>query len=477
VSALWPYLLLAFHVTISVVASGHAVLFKRDSRSALGWVAIIWALPTGGAILYALLGVNRIQTRARALRRAAAAELPTSVLERTEPDEVACELGESQLEAIGRVVGSVVQAPLLSGNQVTLLEAGEAAFPAMLEAIDGAEKSVLLQTYIFDNDPTGLEFVEALARAKARGVEVRVLIDGVGARYTWPSVVGVLKKAGIPTARFLPTTAPLRLPFMNLRSHRKLLLIDGRTGFTGGMNIREGHRLERAEKHLVRDLQARVEGPVMAQLREVSFSDWRFAARESLEGEIWRPTLAPVGKTVARGIPDGPDGDYDSLRLTYLGAIQAARRSIRIVTPYFVPDQVLLTALGVAAMQGIRVDIVLPEKSNLSTVHWATFAQLWQVVERGCRVYLSPPPFDHSKLMLVDDSWVLLGSGNWDARSLRLNFELNLECYDRELAERVDAAIEMRLENAREVSLAELDGRPLPIRLRDGIARLMAPYL
>jgi cardiolipin synthase len=154
-----------------------------------------------------------------------------------------------------------------------------------------------------------------------------------------------------------------------------------------------------------------------------------------------------------------------------------AKQSVGIVTPYFVPDSALITALEVAAMRGVAVDIVLPEKNNLWLVQWASMAMIWQVLRRGCRVWLTPPPFDHTKLMVVDDVWTLLGSANWDARSLRLNFELNVECYDRDLAAHATELIRERITRARPLTLEAADSRSLPVRLRDGLARLFSPYL
>jgi cardiolipin synthase len=167
----------------------------------------------------------------------------------------------------------------------------------------------------------------------------------------------------------------------------------------------------------------------------------------------------------------------DKIVLTILGAIGCARHTVDIVTPYFLPEQPLITALGVAAMRGVAVNIILPEKNNLRFVQWACMAQLWQVLQRDCRVWLSPPPFDHSKLMVVDGVWSFIGSANWDPRSLRLNFEFNVECYDRDLAGKLTGLIHAKRAVSREITLKEVDSRSIPIRLRDGISRLMLPYL
>jgi len=180
---------------------------------------------------------------------------------------------------------------------------------------------------------------------------------------------------------------------------------------------------------------------------------------------------------LARGVADGPDENFEKLLWTLLGAISIARHSIRIMTPYFLPDAAMISALNLAAMRGVQVDIILPACSNLPFVLWASRAMWSQLLEHGCRIWLTPPPFDHSKLMLVDGCWVLLGSANWDPRSLRLNFEFSLECYDVELAQRLDHWVEIKRNGGRAVTLEEVDGRSLPVRLRDGITRLLTPYL
>jgi len=264
---------------------------------------------------------------------------------------------------------------------------------------------------------------------------------------------------------------------MNMRTHRKILVVDGRMGFTGGMNIRVGHCLQRHPPNPVQDIHFQVQGPVVTQLQEVFTDDWLFTTGEALRGDSWFPKTEAAGKVLARGVADGPDENFENLLWTLLGAISIARRSIRIMTPYFLPDSAVISALNLAAMRGVKVDIILPSCSNLPFILWASREMWSQVLEYGCRIWLTPPPFDHSKLMLVDGCWVLLGSANWDSRSLRLNFEFNLECYDVELAQRLDQCIETKRDGARAVTMAEVEGRSLPARLRDGIARLLTPYL
>jgi cardiolipin synthase len=498
----WPHLAAGFDFVAAVLASVHALLHKRDSRAATLWLGVIWFLPVAGPLLYLALGVNRIRRRAvsLAVHNTFSRPIPDNL---GEPEPA----GAEHLKHLARVVNRVATQPLTTGNHIEPLVNGDGAFPAMLAAIEGANKSVTLSTYIFDNDATGRKFVAALARASQRGVAVRVLVDAAGTRYSWPPITRKLARAKIPFAKFLPASllTPWRVATINLRNHRKSLIVDGQIAFTGGINIRQGNilgkrwgeapdepvladshhsvsaradaRPTRFSKNAVQDLHFRVTGPVVTELQDSFANDWAFMTGEILDGELWFPEIKEAGDVIARVITDGPDADFEKLRLTLLAALTEAQTSVQILTPYFLPDPALISALNLAALRGVRVDIILPAKNNLPVVHWASRALWWQVLERGCHLWLTPPPFDHSKLMIVDGHWVLLGSANWDARSLRLNFELNVECYGRGFAQEMEKVIAKKMSAAREVTLAEADGRSLPARLRDATARLFSPYL
>jgi cardiolipin synthase A/B len=475
----WQLIVAGLTLLLALLASGHAVLYKRDSRAAIGWVGFIWLAPLVGAVCYFMFAINRVRRRASLLRanleryraHAAERECPPEEMHRHLPGHT------GHLHILARVVGGVVGRPLMPGNHIEPLLNGDEAYPAMLDAIRGATKTVSLLTYIFDRDEIGLEFARALGEAVRRGVEVRVLIDAAGTRYSWPDILRTLRHEKVTHARFLPLFRLGRLLAINLRTHRKILVADGRLGFTGGMNIRLGHCLKRRPRRPVQDIHFRVQGPVVTQLQEAFADDWLFTTGESLRGDAWFPKLENAGPVLARGVIDGPDEDFEKLRWTLLGALSIARYSVRIVTPYFLPDSPVVSALNLAAMRGVQVEIILPSKSNLPFVQWASEAAWWQVLEHGCRVWVTPPPFDHSKLMVVDGCWVLVGSANWDARSLRLNFEFNLECYDAELARLLETLIEPKKQTARQITLEEVDSRSLAVRLRGGVARLASPYL
>lgn len=463
---------IAFAVTAlaaAVLASGHAVLYKRDSRSAAIWVAVVWLLPAFGPFLYLTLGVNRVERRATRLRR-------RMVRHRTDAQFPSGEPG-THFTPLARLVGKVAGRRLLPGNSVEALIDGGQAFPAMLEAIGRARRTIAMASYIFDGDGIGADFVAALVTALRRGVEVRVLIDDVDARWSSSTAVKPLRQAGVDVAVFNPPFLPARLHAMNLRNHRKILVVDGAEAYTGGLNVDSRYWRPEAPERAYRDLHFRLRGPVVAHLMEVFADDWHFTTEEALRGEQWFPRLAPAGEILARGIEAGPDESFERVRWAIIGGLSAAQRSVRILTPYFLPDQGLVTALDAAAMRGVEVDIVIPEHSDLPHVHWAAFGQLWQVLDQGCRVWLRPGAFDHSKLLLVDGAWTLLGSANWDARSLRLNFELDVECYSVELGAHLEGLVQARIAGARPYTLADDRRRTLPVKLRDGVARLFAPYL
>jgi cardiolipin synthase len=471
------YLLAALAFLLAVLGSAHAILYKRDSRAAVLWVGFIWLVPVVGGLLYFILGVNRIRRRAVLLRgnmeRYQTAPHATPCL----PEQLEQHLPPhaKHLNSLAEAVHKLVTRPLVPGNRLEPLVNGDQAFPAMLDAIGKAKHSIALSTYIFDRDEAGLAFARALSEAVGRGVDVRVLIDATGAHYSWPPITRTLRRDKVRVGLSLPTFPAI--VSMNMRNHRKLLVVDGRVGFTGGMNLRVGHWLAKQPRRPVQDLQFRVEGPVVAQLQEVFADDWLFATRESLRGEKWFPRLNSTGPIIARGIADGPDEDLDKLRWAILAAIASARESVRIATPYFLPEPGLISALNVAAMRGVEVDILLPGRNNLPVVQWASRAHWWQVLEYGCRLWLAPPPFDHTKLFVVDDCWSLIGSANLDPRSLRLNFEFNVECYDADFAARLTALFEEKRRHARRMTLEEMDARSVPIRFRDGVARLLTPFL
>jgi cardiolipin synthase A/B len=459
-----PTLGIGFVLAVGVTI--HILLRKREVASAVGWIGLVWFAPILGAIFYVIFGVNRVRRRARRMR-------PQDGQGGSRPESaVGVEDGLLQL---AHAVGRITNRPLRPGTKVEIYQNGDQAYPAMLQAIAAAKVSVGLSSYIFRGDQWGNRFITALADARARGVEVRVLIDGVGGGWIASPAYHRLQRRGVKAARFLHSILPWRMPFVNLRSHKKILLIDGTIGFTGGMNIADENVMATNPKEPVQDIHFRVEGPVVSQLSEAFVQDWAFVTDEDLAEDKWSPPILVAPGALARVIDSGPDEDLEKVEFAILQAIACARNSVAVITPYFLPDDRLITALTLAAMRGVAVDLVIPGKSDHMLVDWATRANIDPLLAEGVRIWRSPPPFHHSKMMIVDNEWCLIGSTNWDMRSFRLNFELCMEVYDRELAANLTAL--MASLKVAELTRAELDARGFIARLRDAAARLMLPYL
>ena len=456
-----------FGFILAIGVTLHALLRKRRVSVAVGWIGLAWLSPIFGTALYLTFGINRVSRRARRLRTK-----PSDALHLPDTDDAVV---PEALWPLDRAIRRITGLPAFAGNTVQMFRNGDAGYPAMLAAIREAKASIGLSSYIFKDDPTGREFCDALAEAKARGVEVRVIIDGIGGGYFRAPVYHRLNAAGVPAALFMHSALPWRMPFLNLRSHKKLLIVDGRVAFTGGLNIWHANRVALKPEHPIRDTHYRLTGPVVEQLAAAFAADWAFVAGENLDGAPWFVDLTPTGNSVARAVTSGPDADVEKIEQVILQALACARRTVRFVTPYFLPDELVTGALAQAATRGITVDVIIPRVSDHHFIDWATRAHLDPLLRAGVRVWLDEPPFDHSKVMVVDDIWCFVGSANWDMRSFRLNFELNVEIIDADLAAELDRFMRGKME-AR-LSREDLAARALPIRLRDAGVRLLLPYL
>jgi cardiolipin synthase len=461
-------------IAVSIYAALHALFNKRDPRSAATWIAVSLMWPVVGAIIYVIFGKNRIKTRARQLHGAAVEPKPLDLDQRNTTDCV--DALRDGYQGLANLSAAITSLPLLGGNQVELLVNGEEAYPAMLKAIDTARHSIYLVSYIFDGGAIGREFIDRLAAARARGIEVRVLIDGVGRLYSWPRAHRKLKKLGVPVALYLPASLlPPRLT-VNLRNHRKILVVDCQVAFTGGMNIRQHHLVKTGKRrHKTEDIHFRVAGPVVEQLQNVFVSDWRFSSNLFVNPP--RSQHESVGNACCRVIVDGPNDDADNLVRILIGAIGSARYSVAIMTPYFLPERELQVALEMAALRGVQVQIILPGRNNMPFVNWAAFHTLGELIKSGVEVFLYSGVFVHSKLFVVDDYYVQMGSYNLDPRSLKLNFEVAVESYGEEVAVPLRAYFADKLDNSRLLRRERLAARSPLKRLSGALFWLMSPYL
>ncbi len=464
--------LLVLHVVVAVAGTTHVLVNKSDVRSAIGWIGLIWLSPFAGAAIYSAFGINRVARRASRISRG-----PGSNIELPDHSTFDTTRLDADIRPVADVGTRITELPLTQGNRVSVLQGGAQAYPEMLSLIANARHSIALTTYIFRLDEVGSEFVAALIAAHKRGVAVRVLVDGIGSGYFWSPVVRRLRSAGITTMRFMHDWRPWRMSFVNLRNHKKLIIIDGAVGFAGGLNLSSDNSLTGTGKRKVDDIHFRVDGPVVAQLMISFAEDWHFSTGETLKGSAWWPKIERTGKVVARGISSGPDEDVGSIEAIFATALGQAKRSIRIVTPYFLPDERLKSAIILAGLRGVQVELVIPGRSDHAAMDWAMRAHLSFFPLERMKCFATPTPFDHSKLLTVDGKWCAVGSANWDVRSLRLNFEFLLECFDKDMVTSIDSLIDKKISQASSLTSACLDRRPLMARLRDASARLFLPYI
>ena len=460
------------HILVASMVTGHALLNKSEVRSAIGWIGLAWLSPYIGGAIYLALGINRVARRASKISRPplpAGIEIPGPV--------GGIDIDHEHIRTIAEVGDRATGIPLTGSNRIAALRDGAEAYPAMLKEIAAARQTIVLASYIFRPDRVGADFVEALTAAHGRGVDIRVLVDGIGSGYFSSPVVRQLQAAGIPARRFMHDWLPWRMSFLNLRNHKKLMIIDGTRAFAGGLNLGVENVWPGYSGRPVKDIHFKLEGPIVGQLMSSFAEDWHFTTGETLDDDRWWPDIAPVGQAVARGISSGPDEDIGQIETILAAAIGQAKRHMRIVTPYFLPDERLRLAIGLAAMRGVEIDLVIPEETDHLIMTWATRSHLSYFEMERIRCFQTTGPFDHSKLFTVDGSWCAFGSTNWDVRSLRLNFEFLIECYHDETVAEIDKIIDEKISNAKPLEPETLADRALPEKLRDASARLLLPYL
>lgn len=468
----YDQILLAVDVALALVSSSHILLHKRQPRSALLWLVWVWFLPILGALAYLYFGYNRVG-------RPPHRPVPTRARQ-----------GRAGLE---RLEAAVSGTPLRPGNRLAVLIDGTQGYPAMLDAIRLARRSVDLQTYIFDLDGIGSGILEALEDAARRGVRVRVLCDGMAAWGARPTIRRRLKAAGGEARAYWRLDRVFRQPLFNLRMHRKLLIIDGVLGFTGGLNISQRYakgplarlrdlRFLAGSRPQVRDVHFRIRGPLVPDLQGAFEADWAHAGgvpaplprREAMRPKALRSEIGPVGLRLVKA---GPDEDLERVYEVLLGALSQARHRVDLCTPYFIPDGALLAQLRLLGYRGVRVRLFVPGRSDHPWINWAAQEYYDDLLDAGVEIWQVGAPFIHTKLCLVDEDWALVGSSNLDPRSFRLNFELNLVARSKALRRRLQGVLDGYQNRAVPVSSAQLARRGALARLRGALVNLAAPYL
>jgi cardiolipin synthase len=376
-----------------------------------------------------------------------------------------------------RAMGMMLGPDIVGGNRVTALDNGDQIFPAMLEAIRGARTTVLFETFIYWSGEIGEEFAQALSERARAGCKVHVLLDWLGCLKVDEHMVDTMKRAGVEVFRFHPLRW-YNLGRINNRTHRKLLIVDGRIGFTGGVGIAPPWTGHAQDADHWRDSHYRVEGPVVAQMQSVMLSNWGKASGCVLHGEDYFPTPVAAGTQHAQMFHSSPSGGSESMELMYLVAITAAVKTIDIASAYFVPDAMARLALVKALQRGVRVRVITPgRKIDTQTVRHASRALWGELLEAGLEMYVYHPTMYHCKIVIVDGLLSSVGSTNFDPRSFHLNDEANLNVYEPEFAGQLTRGFEDDLQRCRRYTLQEWQRRPAWEKLRERVTAWLAPVL
>ena len=376
-----------------------------------------------------------------------------------------------------REIGTLLGPPILAGNRVANLENGAEIFPAMLDAIRQAKRTINFETYIYWSGEIGREFVDALAERAHAGVEVQVLIDWVGSQKMDEALLDKLKAAGVKVERYHPLKW-YHLARMNNRTHRKLLVVDGRVGFTGGVGIADNWDGNADSPDHWRDSHYRIEGPAVAQMQAAFLDNWIKTTGAVLQGGGYFPELATAGNFEAQVFTASPSGGGDSMLLMYLMAITAAEKTIDLSAAYFVPDELTRAALIDALRRGVRLRIIVPgTEIDREVVRKASRANWGELLEAGAEIHEFQPTMFHCKTLIVDRQLVSVGSTNFDNRSFRLNDEANLNIYDTEFAGRVTAVFEQDLGQSRRITLESWRDRPWHEKLQEKASALLSSQL
>ncbi|MCS7270543.1 MAG: cardiolipin synthase [Gemmataceae bacterium] len=468
--AAWAVLL---DIVVTVLVLVWVLHLKRETMSAIAWSLTVLLVPFLGALLFFLFGyqwverpLRRKQERLRLFKKICAWSAGTSVPV------------PRRWRRLARLAEHTEGFPVTAGNRVTFYHDGAEAFAAMQQAIAAARNHVHIQFFIFRSDRSGAAFLEALCAAARRGVTVRFLYDSIGAHDLSRSWLQRLRQAGGHHAPFLPVLNPLYRLRVNLRNHRKILVVDGRIAFTGGFNIGDEYLGLQRRYGYWRDTHLRLEGPAVAGLQRVFLEDWHFASNEAVQGEQYYPKWSqPPGQVLAQVVASGPDSEYKAIRETYFAAIVQARQRVWLASPYFVPDLGLRDALCLAARSGVDVRFLTlfrPDK-------WLPFLAArfyWNdLLDAGGKIYQYLPGMLHCKCLLVDGQWASVGTANFDNRSLFLNFEVNCQFFDPAVTRCLEEQFLRDLAHSVRVDPDVFARRPWMSRIFENAARLFSPVL
>ncbi len=470
-----------FFGAVALALIPFVVVRRKEPSSTIAWILTLLFLPAVGAVLFLLFGRDRVRLPAKRKREIDAlvrAEVSSRSGEAVDPEWTAQIPLASPLErALFRIGGRLTHQQATSGNRVDVLSDGNTTYDRIGAAIDSARHHVHAQYYLIRDDATGRWFRDRLVAAAARGVNVRLLLDGYGCFPLGASWRHPLHKAGVHVRDFLPKRSVLLQP-VNLRNHRKIVVVDGQVAFTGGFNVGDEYRGHMRGVGGWRDVHLRIEGRAAADLQRVFFQDWAFASGERIAPAEYFPTdPGDQGDSTIAIVTSGPDTHAQAIHSLFFAAIAGAEREVLITTPYFVPTEALRVAMQVAAMRGVAVKLLLPGHSNHAVTFQAGRSFYSELLEAGVELLEYQPGIVHAKTLVADGKVAFVGSANMDLRSFRLNFEVHTLVHDAHTARAIGDAFRAEASDCRPVDLAAWHERPWTARVKEGVSRMVSPLL
>lgn len=466
--------LIGFFYLAGFACAFHAVMTTRTAQGAVAWGVSLVSFPFVAVPAYLVFGRSKFEGFVEAYEERAddIDHLVTGVREQLAPYQYHTDERTSVYRAIRELSGL----QLTRGNEAELLINGDSTFDSILEGVAGARHYVLFQFYMLHDDALGRRVKDALVERARAGVRVYVLYDEVGSAGLPNSYVQDLRDVGVEVSSFRPTQGSRNRFQLNFRNHRKMVVVDGATGWVGGHNVGDEYLGLDPDFSPWRDTHVKLTGPVVIQLQLVILGDWYWATR-SLPELNWQPVPAPDSDTVAMIVPFSPSSRFETAGLFFVAALQAARNRIWISAPYFVPDEAVIKALELAALRGVDVRIMTTGKADSLPVYLAAFHYMYQLRDLGIRFYSYEPGFLHEKVMLIDDEFSTVGTANYDNRSFRLNFEVTSLIVDRGFASEMEAMFEDDFAHSVELDPNTFRERPIWWRLGVALSRLAAPVL
>lgn len=445
------------------------ILQRRSPTATLAWIMTSILLPVLGFAIYQFFGPPRI--RRKKLRHARARQIVAT--RRTSRLPLVPDVGR-----LMRMAERTGEAPPARARRIDLYDNGKDAYAAIEAAVAAATHHVHLEYYIWEADQTGTRLRDLLVERAKAGVEVRLLVDALGSPRAKRAFVAPLVAAGVRVAWFNPVTfGTLRMGLVNFRTHRKIVVCDGRVGFTGGINVTDVHTATVSGDRAWRDTHARIEGAAVQPLQTLFFEDWNFATGEALGADSYFPADPGDGDHIVQVLGSGPDHVLFPIHKLYFAAIAAADERVLITTPYFVPDEAVLTALTTAALRGVDVRILVPRKGDSALVSAAARSYFEELITVGVKIYEYGPPMLHAKTMVVDDELAIVGTANMDNRSFRLNFECALAIAGGDTAATLTRWFHRDLEKATRVTARGEKRAPFRQRSLESVARLLSAIL